>query len=677
MKTKLLLLAFSMFMSILLHAQTTAIPDANFEQALIDLLIDTDGTVNGEVETADISGIVDLDIHWKQISDLTGIEGFSNLEILRCSSNQLTSLDLSQNDSLREVNCRGNDLTSIDVSKCKKLKSLNCEYNELQYLDVSENSELEVLVCGIGNKIGYYGKLDVSKNLNLKTLFCNSIVLTELDVSKNTKLESLYCNNNYINSLEVNANTSLEYLSCSSNQITELNLSENKLLNTLYCSNNQLEELDLSENDKLVDITCDSNQIRSLDVSHIFGLGRLGCSSNDLTSLNVRNGNNSNIWGFYAEANPSLFCIQVDDAENANAGLYPYQNWKKDDRATYSEDCAQPVTISVNDVFEQLLVDLNIDSDGEVNGEVSTSDIYGLLELEVPSGYSISNLDGIENLISLENLIVSDIGLTSLDLSNNPTLKQIDCSNNLLTDLDLSNNLNLTQIDCSNNLLTDLDLSNNLNLTHIDVSNNPITPGSLILPANYSPRKNAPDAMQVENSQLKTYLSNDNLLYLNVANTILTSIDVSYFESLDSFDVQGSQLDSLDVSNNASLSYLNTTNTPLTCVQVSQDQLNNIPVAWVKDATTTYSVDCKIFLGVDDEILSEGLKLYPNPVSDILIIDSKIEIKKIEIYSILGQRVKEINSDFNSISTNQLSRGIFLIKIYSEKGISVRKLIKQ
>ena len=656
MKTKLLVFAFSMFMSIFLHAQTTALPDANFEQALIDLLIDTDGTVNGEVETADISGILDLDIHWKQIRDLTGIEGFSNLKVLRCSSNYLTSLDLSQNDSLREVNCRGNDLISIDVSKCKKLKSLNCEYNELQYLDVSENSELEGLACGIGNKIGYYGKLDVSKNLNLKALSCNSILLNELDVSKNTKLESLYCNNNYINSLEVNANTSLEYLSCSSLQITELNLSENKLLRTLDCSNNQLEELDLSENDKLVDITCDSNQIRSLDVSHIFGLGRLWCSGNDLTSLNVRNGNNSNIWAFYAEANPSLFCIQVDDAARANAGEAPYHNWRKDDIATYSEDCAQPVTVSVNDVFEQLLVDLNIDSDGEVNGEVSTSDIYGLLELIVPSGYGISNLEGIENLISLESLIVSDIGLTSLDLSKNPTLKQIDCSNNLLTDLDLSNNLNLT---------------------HIDVSNNPITPGSLILPANYSPRKNAPDALQVENSQLKTFLSNDNLLYLNVANTNLTSIDVSYFESLDSFDVQGSQLDSLDVSNNASLSYLNTTNTPLTCVQVSQDQLINIPVAWVKDVTTTYSVDCKSFLGVEDEILAEGLKIYPNPVSDILSVESKLALKKVEIYSILGQKVKEINSDFNSISTNHLSRGIFLIKIYSDKGIAVRKLIKQ
>lgn len=82
-------------------------------------------------------------------------------------------------------------------------------------------------------------------------------------------------------------------------------------------------------------------------------------------------------------------------------------------------------------------------------------------------------------------------------------------------------------------------------------------------------------------------------------------------------------------------------------------------------------------LGVDDEILAEGLNLYPNPVSNTLLVESKVKLNKIEIYSILGQRVKEVNSDFNSISTDNLSRGIYMIKIYSEKGTTVRKLIKQ
>ena len=50
-KVKYLLLLFTFcFLSTYISAQTTAIPDINFEQALVDQGIDSDGVVNGEVE---------------------------------------------------------------------------------------------------------------------------------------------------------------------------------------------------------------------------------------------------------------------------------------------------------------------------------------------------------------------------------------------------------------------------------------------------------------------------------------------------------------------------------------------------------------------------------------------------------------------------------------------------
>jgi len=39
--------------------------------------------------------------------------------------------------------------------------------------------------------------------------------------------------------------------------------------------------------------------------------------------------------------------------------------------------------------------------------------------------------------------------------------------------------------------------------------------------------------------------------------------------------------------------------------------------------------------------------------------------------------VKEVNSDINSISTNNLSNGVYIFKIYSENGIATKKLIKK
>jgi hypothetical protein len=82
-------------------------------------------------------------------------------------------------------------------------------------------------------------------------------------------------------------------------------------------------------------------------------------------------------------------------------------------------------------------------------------------------------------------------------------------------------------------------------------------------------------------------------------------------------------------------------------------------------------------LSVDDEILENSLKLYPNPVTNILTIESKnVTISKVEIYSILGKKIKEINSNFGSITTDNLPNGMYLIKIYSEKGMVMKKTIK-
>ena len=58
-------------------SQTTYVPDDNFEQALIDL--GYDDVLDDYVLTANISGVEDLNVMEKEISDLTGIEDFTAL----------------------------------------------------------------------------------------------------------------------------------------------------------------------------------------------------------------------------------------------------------------------------------------------------------------------------------------------------------------------------------------------------------------------------------------------------------------------------------------------------------------------------------------------------------------------------------------------------------------------
>lgn len=143
MKTLLSILLVTLF-SHLAIAQTTAIPDTNFEQALIDLGLDS-SPIDGQVPTSNISTITYLFVNNKNISDLTGIEDFTALTELHCAQNQMTVLDVSQNTSLIKLVCSVNQLTTLDVSQT--LQNLACSVNQLTTLDLSQNTSLIGLVC--------------------------------------------------------------------------------------------------------------------------------------------------------------------------------------------------------------------------------------------------------------------------------------------------------------------------------------------------------------------------------------------------------------------------------------------------------------------------------------------------------------------------------------------------
>jgi hypothetical protein len=196
------------------NAQITAIPDTNFEQALIDLGLDY-GVPDGIVLTANIDTVSLLQIWGYNISDLTGIEDFSNLTSLSCMSNQLTSIDVSQNAALITLSCGDNQLTSLDVLQNIALQNLACEANELTNLDVTQNIELLQLIC-------YNNQL------------------TSLDVSYNNELEYLICQGNQLASLDVSQSIDLAFLDCSSNQIISLDVSQNIVLSKLWCGYGEL-----------------------------------------------------------------------------------------------------------------------------------------------------------------------------------------------------------------------------------------------------------------------------------------------------------------------------------------------------------------------------------------------------------------------------------------------------
>ena len=94
-------------------SQFTYVPDDNFEQALINLGVDS--VIDDYVYTSSIDTVTVLYVNNKNISDLSGIEDFISLRELFCYTNQITTLDLSNNSQLFEVSCGSNDLSYINV----------------------------------------------------------------------------------------------------------------------------------------------------------------------------------------------------------------------------------------------------------------------------------------------------------------------------------------------------------------------------------------------------------------------------------------------------------------------------------------------------------------------------------------------------------------------------------
>ena len=332
-----------------ISGQNTTIPDPNFEQALIDLNIDSDNTINQSVATVDISGITNLGIYNKGIADLTGIQDFISLTQLNCGSNQITSIDLSQNIALEKLYCANNTLlTSIDVSLNTALWLLNIANSQISDIDLSNNLALKEFSC----QSSEFSSIDVSNNTELTWLKCDYNMLTNLDLSQNLALTDLYCNNNPLTNLVVSNNINLRNLICYSTGLTGIDVSQNTALISLNCYSNLLTNVDVSNNTNLMQLRCYNNQITSLDLSLNTALTSLFCYDNLLTSLDVRNGNNTSLIFFNAENNNALECIQVDDETAANTSQASYANWVKDAAAFYSEDCESALSVD-DELLEQ------------------------------------------------------------------------------------------------------------------------------------------------------------------------------------------------------------------------------------------------------------------------------------------------------------------------------------
>lgn len=200
-----------------------------------------------------IKAVTSLKIEDKNLTDISGIEYFTNLTSLYCGNNQLTALPVENLTNLTSLSCFGNQLTALPVKNLTQLTSLSCGDNQLTALPVEDLT-------------------------NLTSLRCSDNQLTELPVESLTNLTSLYCNNNQLAALPVKNLTLLEQLNCGMNLLTELDIENLTQLKNLSCYNNQLTSLPVGKLNNLNVLNCHDNRLTELDIRNL-NLNSLYCGN--------------------------------------------------------------------------------------------------------------------------------------------------------------------------------------------------------------------------------------------------------------------------------------------------------------------------------------------------------------------------------------------------------------
>lgn len=115
-------------------------------------------------------------------------------------------------------------------------------------------------------------------------------------------------------------------------------------------------------------------------------------------------------------------------------------------------------------------------------------------------------------------------------------------------------------------------------------------------------------------------------------------------------------------------------------VALSQFSGQNVKIAFrhfnSNDQYTMAIDNVSVTPGTGIENRDNSTLVYPNPASYIINVDANSGINHIEVFNINGQKINDIQVDGSTtakINTSDLSNGLYIMKVYTENGVSNQK----
>ena len=680
----------------------------------------TDIKING------LSGLINVYCRYNNLSTIN-LSGLSSLVVLATDHNpSLASLDLSALSNLQVLDIGDCNFLIINLDNNTNLTQLYCSANKLYYLDVTKLSKLDTLWMR-GNQIP---SINLTGNPMLNSFMCDNtneptlVKLSTIYFGDNKNLEYFNVNSNYLQELDLSKSERLSQLHCTGNQLKRLNIKNGSNEATLNFGSNPLEFIcvDDAQIDNVQNLLTQNGQNGCVVNSYcsfvpgggyntIYGLVNFdknndGCDANDLPVKNIRmNLNDGTNTGttfnavnggalFYTHAgdftvtpvleNPSYFNVSA----TANTFNFPAASGL----AQTTRFCIAPN--GVHHDLEVVMVPMTVARPGfeavyrlvyknkgtqTVSGSLNFSYDEAVLDYVTASLVSNTLTSGAASwnfidLLPFETRVIDvtlrvnaptaspavnngDILVLRATIAINGVIDEMQADNQFVYNQKVVNSYDPNEVEClEGEKLPTSKIGEYLHYAIHFENTGTADAINVVLKDVIDEAKFDMGSLQVIESSAPVYTRINN----NVAEFIFQNINLKPGGG------RGHIL--LKVKSKSNL--------------VSDDTVSqkaniyfdyNFPIETNNEVTTFGT------LGMNDVVLDQTVKVYPNPVVNKVTVSATHAIRSVQLYDVQGRLLQvQMGSEMNMVlDLSTYNQGVYFLKITTALGVKIERMVKQ
>lgn len=662
-----------------------------------------------QLATLFLSNMPNLKDLWCNNNNLTdlSIVSFPSLQNLYCNyNNNLSTLNLADLPILQELSCISCNLSELNVNSLTSLRGLTCAINQLSNLNVNNLISLRALNCG-GNTLSV---LNVSNLINLQSLIFSFNQIQTIDVSNLPNLSTLICRNNNISSF---------YLKNGYNY----NLATNDNFGTYTITGNPVNYI-CADEDKIASLTnyfsTNNPTINSycsftpggiyyvIEGQTKFDVNNNGCDASDLVYTNLRFDifNDTAITGSFISNTAGNYSFPVQAGTHT---ITPqFENPTYFTASPASVTVTFPVTISpviqnfcitpngVHNDLEVIIIPITVARPGfDAVYKIKYKNKGNQIEnATITLNYTDAILDYVSSSVAATT---QTLGTLSWNVG---TLAPFQ-NGEIMVTLKVNSPMETPAVN-ANDILS---YTANITSPNTDEApdDNTFELGQLVVNSFDPNDKTCLEGTTISTDKIGKYVHYkirfentgtfpaQNIVVKDIIDT--TKFDISTIQIIDAshscvtkitnlnkveFIFENINLPFDNATNDGYIVFKIKTNLTLTINSTISNLANiyfdyNFPIV-TNTATSTFQV-----LQNDTFVFDTYFSIYPNPVGDLLSINSKLNTKiySLSIYTILGQQVQSIINPTNMIDVSSLKSGNYILRVTTEEGISSSKFVKK